>query len=124
MNNEMQKKLEALFEDPDTVREVFVEDAEQTLANLAARGIDMSREELAVFAEGVVKGLGLDEEGELSEDALENVAGGKTKFGFGFFKGFSDGLGDANKGEKNKPVGGLLYKIGYGCGQAIGNGGR
>ncbi len=118
MNNEMQKRLEELFEDQDAIREVFVEDTEQTLANLAARGIDMSREELAAFSEGIVKGMGLDEEGELSETALEKVAGGRIRLGF--FNGYSNGLKDATNGTTDKKDGGIFYNLGYKCGQIIG----
>ena len=72
----MEEKLQALFQDEDAVKEVFVEDVDQTLANLAARGIEMNEQELGELTSGILSGMGIAESDELSEEELENVAGG------------------------------------------------
>ena len=77
MTEEMEMKLGALLENAEELKAVFVDDAEQTLANLAARGIEITREEMEDLREGIKEGLGSElEGGELSEKDLENVAGG------------------------------------------------
>ncbi len=70
-----EEKIQALFEDKEAIKEIFVEDVDQTLANLAAHGIEMSEEELGELTAGLVEGMGISDD-ELSEDALEDVAGG------------------------------------------------
>ncbi len=77
MMNEKYTKLEALLADEEKMEKVFVEDVAQTLKNLAAEGIDMSEDELAQLANGVMAGLEAPAANdELNEEALENVAGG------------------------------------------------
>ena len=113
-------KLEALLSNPEEMESVFVEDVQQTLDNLAARGIEMTREELAELAVGVTEGsLGASTDGELSVEALENVAGG-AKLKIGFFNGYRDGMQDSLDGKCGKATkGGVLYKLGYNTAKKI-----
>ena len=71
------EKLQALAQNEDAFKAVFTEDANETLANLAAHGIEMSKAELEELSVGLLEGMGLTEpNGELSETELEDVAGG------------------------------------------------
>ena len=116
-------KLENLCKDPDLMAEVFVNDVDETLANLAKNGIEMTKEEYAEFATGVVKGDKSHEEGELDEEALSYVAGGakksKKKVNLGFFNGLFDAaddkiFGTAKGANKSGPLYAIGYSIGYG----------
>ena len=110
--------LEEILSNPQAREAVFVSDPKQTLANLADRGIEMTQEELLELFSGLCDGSeALPAEGELSEDALESVAGGKLKLGF--FHGYRDALQDALDGKCSKPKGGPLYKWGYNTGRNI-----
>ena len=71
-----EERIQALFQDRDAAKDIFVEDVDQTLANLAAHGIEMNVEELSELTSGILAGLGVEEGEELSENALEDVAGG------------------------------------------------
>ena len=124
MTNEMEKKVEALLQNEDEINTIFVGEPDQILANFAARGIEMSKEELGELSAGLVAGMGLPEDGELSENDLENVAGGGIGTaivcgaviltGVRFFQGFNDaGAGKANNSKC--PV----YNLGYKAGKAI-----
>ena len=66
------EKLQVLLEveDPD---QIFTCSVEETQANLQARGIDFSIEELKTFAKELESQCS---EGELDESALDDVAGG------------------------------------------------
>ena len=70
-----EEKLMALMQDEEARKEVFVEDVDQTLANLAARDIELTKDELGELCSGMLAGMD-STEGELSEKTLENVAGG------------------------------------------------
>lgn len=63
-----------LLQNEEIVKEIFVEDADQTLTNLAKHGVKMSKEELCELTTGILAGIG--NEDELTESALEDVAGG------------------------------------------------
>ena len=118
------KKLEELFKDSELVEKVFSGDADQAIANLAEQGIEMTKEELRDLAAGILSGAEKSEEGELSEEDLVNVAGGKKakkkKYNLGFFNGLFDAADDnifgTHKGA-DYPAGPLYatgYSIGYG----------
>ena len=115
--DEKMMKLEQLLNDPAEVEQVFVSDSKQTLANLAARGIEMTQEELEELAYGILDGSLPSENGELTEDALENVAGGKLKIGFfhGYVSGLIDVLKSGPNGTCKSTDGGLFYRLGYNC---------
>ncbi len=104
------EKLAELLKDEEAFKALFVDDPDQTLANLAAQGIELSKEELGELASGMLEGIGLPEE-ELSEDALENVAGGGISLGninksvHGIVTAFKKGKSD----KKNKSVKGMSY---------------
>ena len=136
MTNEMEKKLDALLANPDEINTVFVDSPEQTLANLSERGIEMSREEFDELCAGIMAGMGISTDGELSEDDLENVSGGFIGTAivggaclviglaaYSYYKGVSNGVKDATNGNCRKAGGGLIYSYGYSKGQAIGSGG-
>ncbi len=121
--DERLNKLEALCKDPDLMAEVFVNDVDETLANLAEHGIEMTKEEYAEFATGVVRGDKESAEGELDEESLSFVAGGakktKKKINLGFFNGLFDAADDAVMGthkgaNKSGPLYAAGYTIGYG----------
>ncbi len=119
-------KLENLCKDPDLMAEVFVNDVDETLANLAKHGIEMTKEEYAEFATGVVKGDKKHEEDELDEDALSNVAGGakkskkKKKVNLGFFNGLFDAADDSIFGTcKGANPSGPMYALGYTIGYGL-----
>lgn len=117
--NENIEKLEQLLSNPEEAERVFVSDVEQTLANLAAHGIEMTAEDLAELSYGILDSVTSAEDGELSEEALENVAGG-YRMRVGFFRGYADGLKDSEDYTCKKTKGGPLYRLGYRCGQIIG----
>ena len=78
---ERNAKLEALLADDEKAEAVFVEDVQQTLKNLADQGIFMTESELAQLARGIMSGMAeTDANDELSEDALDDVAGGLVFF--------------------------------------------
>lgn len=120
MTNEMEKKLEALLQNPDEINAVFTGDVDQILANFKERGIEMNREELEELCAGIVDGMGLNEDGELGEDSLERVAGGvKDLFSglhSGLFSGFYRGItGQKTSGQENltRTNTTFLYRTGY-----------
>ena len=79
-------QLEKLLNDQDAVANIFVEDVDSTLANLAERGIVLTKDELAELAVGIREGvMNLPSDGELSEEMLESVAGGWPKIGLAIF---------------------------------------
>ncbi len=116
------KKLEELFKDSELFEKVFSGDPDQVLANLAAQGIEMTKEELRELSAGVLKGTAELAEGELSEEDLAEVAGGKKakkkKVNIGFFNGLFDACDDdifgTHKGA-DAPAG-PLYALGYSIG--------
>lgn len=103
MNNVIDKIKEMGLEEDEALDRAIdgAKNVDELIAVLAARGISATKEEL----------LGVNSEGELTEDALENVAGGW----FGFFGGYSDGMSGGSK-KYNNPV----YSLGYKCGRLIG----
>lgn len=108
-----EEKVKELLQNEENAREIFVEDADQTLANLAAHGVEMNKEELGELASGILCGMGKEE--ELSEGELENVAGGFAAkklldaalkdvvkaVGVGYIKGRKD--------KKSKSLKGMAY---------------
>jgi len=107
--------LKALLMDKNEREIVFSGSAEQALTKLEERGIKLSREELQALADGFMDGArGTEEDGEMTEAALENVAGGR--FGIGFFWGIGQGSLDRSRGTYDEPRGGWLYKQGYALG--------
>ena len=117
------EKLEALLNDDAEREAVFVESVDETLANLAARGIQITKEEFAELVAGVLDGgEKAIADGELSEGDLENVAGGKRNrsFKLTFFQGYRDALEDSLDGGCKTPTKGTaLYKLGYRSGAMI-----
>ena len=75
---------------------------EEMVAIINAKGVNVTAEDLT----------GELASGELTEDALEEVAGG-GKFDWGGFKsGYNDGYGNKNKSNNS-----FWYCVGYGVGQ-------
>ena len=121
------KKLEELFKNSELAEKVFSGDAEQALANLAAQGIEMTRDELKELAAGIVNAMNKAEEGELSEEDLADVAGGRKakKKTRGFFNGLFDAADDKIWGtckgaNESGPLYALGYTIGFGLGKIFG----
>ena len=134
MTYETEKKLENLLQDQNEISAVFVRDPEQTRANLAERGIELTPKELGELCAGILEGMGTPlENGELSESNLENVAGGFGGVaivacctaavllgGYSFLKGWANGWADASSGSCRSASGGAIYSSGYQAGQRIG----
>lgn len=125
MTQEMEKKLEALFKNPDEVNAVFVKDEEKTLVNLAERGIELNKDELGELCYGIMEGMGVQaEDRELTESELDNVAGGWVAVaigtaailytGYRFLSGWADGLNSGGKASSKK---GPVYNYGYNVGK-------
>ena len=77
MNEELKNKLEPILKDEaflKLLQDAETEDAVKAL--FADKGIDLSDEEVASFLDAIL----LPEEGELSDEALEEVAGGLISF--------------------------------------------
>ena len=66
------QELAELLKDPAKAEEILADSIEETQANLKANGLDFSIEELEALAAKVT----VQEQGELSEDALDDVSGG------------------------------------------------
>lgn len=106
-----EEKIQALFEDENAAKEVFVEDADQTLANLAARGIEMNKEELEEMCSGIMAGMKSTAD-ELSEDALEGVAGGGLLVGLAVkdvASALKGGISKGKQDKRNKSIKGMSY---------------
>ena len=74
---ELDKNLEALLQNPEELNRVIVDDTDQTIANLAELGIEMSSEEVEDLRAFIAEGLDNKAANEeLSESDLENVSGG------------------------------------------------
>ncbi len=106
MNSEIEKKLSELA--PETSKELEeallkAESLEEILALLKANGIDATLEDLTVEFE----------DGELTEDALEDVAGGSLQ---SLRRGFSDGFNRRRPCSKE-----IDYTFGYVVGTCIRN---
>lgn len=121
MTNEMEKKLEALLQNEDEISAIYDGEPEQILANFAARGIEMSMEELGELSVGLLDGMQPSREGELSENELEDVAGGvnivtaMVRIGVAcgqFTVGLKDGIQENRPCKKATP-----YKVGYKIGR-------
>ena len=84
------EKLQVLLEveDPD---QIFACSVEETQANLQARGIDFSIEELKTFAKELESQCS---EGELDESALDDVTGGAA--GGAVLKAFAKWIAKVN----------------------------
>ena len=66
------QELAELLKDPAKANEILSDSMEETQANLKANGLDFSIEELEDLAVKVTA----QDEGELGEDALDDVSGG------------------------------------------------
>lgn len=105
-----EEKIRELLANEELAKEIFVGDADQVLANLAAHGVELSKEELGELCEGFIEGVGAGAGDELDEEALEDVAGG---FGIGdinrsvqkVIKAYKKGKSD----KKNKTTKGMSY---------------
>ena len=108
-----EEKLMELLKDEEVRAEIFAEDADQTLANLAAHGVEMTHEELNELGAGMMEGLGINESEEaLSEEALENVAGGGIIAGWMWkdvYTAVKGGYSRGRKDKKNKSIKGMSY---------------
>lgn len=108
-----EEKVLTLLQDEETLKEIFVEDEEQTLANFAAHGVEMNSEELNELCSGVLAGMRAEEkEDELSEDSLENVAGGSFVIGWvlkDVYTAIKGGVSKGRKDKKNKSTKGMSY---------------
>ena len=72
-----QEKLRAAFADEAFVKELFaLEEPEDVQKKLAERGIEMSLDEIKAIPQAFAAAQKQEGGGELSEDDLENVAGG------------------------------------------------
>ena len=67
---EKYKALAELLKDEETAKEVLSESVEETQANLKAKGLDFTVEELLEIAKAQLP------EGELDENSLDDVNGG------------------------------------------------
>jgi hypothetical protein len=77
MNEEMMRKIDGLFENVDFEAAFFgCEDEDSLLRLLSENGVEISKEELQDMIRMSVQH---DDWGELEEDALEAVAGGRAK---------------------------------------------
>lgn len=113
-------KLEELCKDPVLVEQIFVEDTDQTLANLAAQGIQMTKDEFKEFATGVARGVDHLDSDDLDEEALSAVAGGAKKKNRGFLNGLFDAADDSIFGTaKGAKPSGVLYAVGYTIGYGL-----
>ncbi|MCF8011128.1 MAG: Nif11-like leader peptide family RiPP precursor [Clostridiales bacterium] len=79
----MEKKVEQLLEklkaDGELAKKLFSQDtAEGAQAVLKEKGFDLSVDEITKLKDTITKELEKGAEGELSDDALENVAGGHS----------------------------------------------
>lgn len=71
------QELAVLLSDPAKANEIISKSVEQTQANLKANGLDFSIEELVELAE---KATIQQTKGELSEEDLDEVAGGLVSY--------------------------------------------
>ena len=118
MTIEMKKKLEALLQDPDEINAVFSGDPDQILTNFAKRGIEMNKEELSDLCSGIMDGMALTVNDELTEGDLEDVAGGIKIKGnyYGFISGCISGAKNqksGNDGDRTQENCSWLYQAGY-----------
>ena len=120
MTKEMEKKLEGPFQKPDEINAVFSRDPDQILANFADRGIEITKEELDNICSGIMDGIGLPENGELTEKGLEEIAGGVVDFISGLHSGLLSGFyrgitGQTTSGKDNltRTNTTFLYRTGY-----------
>ncbi len=76
-----QELFNKIFEDPESVKQVQqMSDPEEIRQYLAERGVSFSEEEFDSLLRGIGKAVSNKmEEGELSEDSLESVAGGSAE---------------------------------------------
>ncbi len=103
-----EEKLMELLKDDAVRTEIFAEDADQTLANLAAHGVEMTSEELSELGAGILGGMDKNgAKGELSEDALENVAGGGIITGWMWKDVYNAVKGGYKNGRSDKRSGSL-----------------
>jgi len=68
----MYEKLKAISENEALAKEIFTGTEAEIREKLAANGIELSDEDFA----DLMKGLSAPKDGELNEEALNNVAGG------------------------------------------------
>ena len=89
MMNKNMEKLQAAMQDKNYVRELMaLETIDAIQAKFAEAGIDLTAEEVETIVREVVA-LEAGTDGELSEDALESVAGGGPILGMAIFLGLT-----------------------------------
>lgn len=122
-----EEKLIMLLQDENEFKTLFVEDADQTLVNLAARGVEMNKEELGELCAGMLDGMGHNED-ELFEEAMETVAGGFSPLKVldaclrDVVKAVSGGAMKGRSDKKNKSLKGMSYV--EGANTIVGKGAR
>lgn len=101
-------KLQELENDQELSAAILeAKSADEVRALLAAKGIDVTEEELKTWISGETA------EGELTEDALEDVAGGRTASRL--VAGYRDGYrGNAPRRKKS-----VSYALGYAVGSFV-----
>ena len=110
-------KLEELFKDGAAAANVFTQDADEILENLKAQGIELTEQEFSDFIHGFLSVGDLPEVNEeLTEEMLENVAGGKK---FGFLHGIYDSMKACSKNSCAPKNGTKLYNKGVTIGNWI-----
>lgn len=83
-------KLQELLKNEETCKRLFVLNAEECSDVLKKEyGLDFTKDELAEFMNGVKAALKDRENGELDEQDLETVAGGRDSSAYGY--GYSFG---------------------------------
>jgi len=89
MMNKNMEKLQAAMQDKNYVRDLMaLETIDAIQAKFAEAGIDLTAEEVETIVREVVA-LEAKTDGELSEDALESVAGGGPILGMAIFLGLT-----------------------------------
>ena len=89
MNDPRMEKLQAALQDEQYAKDLMaLETVEDIKAKLAEAGIDFTTEEVTDLVNSVVASMN-SADGELSEDALDNVAGGVIPLGPVIFLGLT-----------------------------------
>ena len=89
MTNKNMEQLKAAMQDKNYVKELMaLETIDAIQAKFAEAGIDLTAEEVETIVHEVVA-LEANADGELSEEALESVAGGGAILGMAIFIGLT-----------------------------------
>ena len=103
-----EKKLEELFKSEEFKKEVAnLKTAEELRAAFAKHGVEMTEEEVVNLCGQIAKQVSEGENGELTEESLENVSGGIAPWLIGLgvvcigsvALGIWNGYNDAKKGK-------------------------